>query len=85
MVVFMTVGKVLRIVVVLGILMAGITFFMAAMAVTDDNVDMSGSSYEGSYNTTKIISIQSMGMLNVVMMIVAIVAIIISVQFMGKM
>lgn len=80
----MTVGKVLRIVVVLGILMAGLTFFHGAMSATDGNVDMSGSDYEGSYNTTKIISIQSMGMLNVVMMIVAIVAIIISVQFMGK-
>jgi len=80
----MSVNKVLRIVVVLGILMAGITFFMAAMATTDDNVDMSGSDYEGTYNTTKTISIQSMSMLNIVMMLVAVAGIIIAVKFMGK-
>jgi len=80
----MSVNKVLRIVVVLGVLMAGITWFMAAMATTDDNVDMSGSDYEGTYNTTKTISIQSMSMLNVVMLLVAVAGIIIAVKFMGK-
>ena len=80
----MSVGKVLKIVVVLGILMAGITLFMGAMAVTDENVDMSGSDYEGTYNTSKTISIQSMSMLNVVMMIVAIAAIVIAVMMFSK-
>ena len=80
----MSLNKVLRIAVVLGILMAGITFFSASMAVTDENVDLSGSQYEWTYNTTKTISIQSMSMLNIVMMLVAIGGIIIAVKFMGK-
>lgn len=80
----MSVNKVLRIIVVLGILMAGLTFFMGAMSATDENVDMSGSDYEGCYNTTKIISIQSMSMLNVVMLIVAVAGILVAVKFMGK-
>jgi len=80
----MSLNNVLRIIVVLGVLMAGITFFMAAMATTDENVDMSGSDYEGCYNTTKTISIQSMSMLNVVMLLVAVAGIIIAVNFFSK-
>ena len=80
----MSVGKVLRIVVVLGILMSGITFFMGAMSATDENVDMSGSDFEDTYNTTKTISIQSMSMMNIVMLLVIFAAIIIAVKFFGK-
>jgi hypothetical protein len=80
----MSVNKVLRIIVVLGILMAGLTFFMGAMSATDENINMSGSDYESAYNITKTISIQSMSILNVVMLIVAVAGIIIAVKFMGK-
>lgn len=80
----MSVDKVLRIAVVLGILMAGITFFSASMAVTDENVDLSGSEYEGTYNTTKIISIQSMGVMNIVLLLVAFAGIIIALKSFGK-
>ena len=80
----MSVGKVLQIAVVLGILMAGMTFMMGAMSVTDENVDMTGSEMEPTYNVTKTISIQSMSMLNVTMMIVAVAGILIAVLFFGK-
>ena len=80
----MSLNKVLKIAIVLGILMAGVTFFMGAMAVTDANVDMSNSSYEGTYNTTKTISIQSMTAMNVVMMLVAIAGIIMAVKYFSK-
>lgn len=79
----MSVTKVLRIVVVLGILMSGITFFMGAMSATDEYVDMSGSDFEDTYETTKTISIQSMSMMNIVMLLVIFAAIIISVKFLG--
>lgn len=80
----MSVNKVVKIAVVLGILMAGVTFMMAALAVTDDNVDMTDTAYEDTYNITKTISIQSMSIMNVIMLIVAIAGIIIAVKFMGK-
>jgi len=80
----MSLNKVLKIAIILGILMAGVTFFMGAMAVTDANVDMSNSSYEGTYNTTKTISIQSMTAMNVVMMLVAIAGIIMAVKYFSK-
>lgn len=76
----MSVGKVLGIVVILGILMAGITFFVGAMAVTDANVNVSGTDMEPVYNTTKTISIQSMEMLNVVMLLIVVAAIIFAVK-----
>ena len=80
----MSIGKVLRVVVVLGIMMAGITFIVGAMSATDENVNMSGSDFEDTYNTTKTISIQAMSMMNIVMLLVIFAAIIIAVKFMGK-
>ena len=76
----MSVGKVLGSIIILAIIMFGITFGIAALSVTDENVDMIGSDYEGTYNTSKVISIQSMSMLNVVMYIIIAAAIIIAVK-----
>ena len=76
----MSSGKVLGIIVVLAIIMFGVTFGIAALSVTDANTDMSGSDYEGTYNVSKTISIQSMSMLNVVMYIIIAAAIIIAVK-----
>ena len=76
----MSVGKVLGIIIVLAIIMFGVTFGIAALSVTDANTDMSGSDYEGTYNVSKTISIQSMSMLNVVMFIIIAAAIIIAVK-----
>ena len=76
----MSAGKVLGIIIVLFIIMSGVIFFMGAMSVTDANVDMTNSSYQNSYNTTKVISIQSISMLNVVMFIIIAAAIIIAVK-----
>ena len=79
----MSAGKVLGIIIVLAILVFGITFTIAALSVTDENVVID-SEYEGVYNSTKTISIQSISMLNVVMIIVAVAGIMIAVMMLGK-
>ena len=73
-------NKVLSMALVIGLVMAGIIFFSGAMAATDENIDMSGSEYEGTYNTTTIISIQSISMMNVVLLIIGIMAVIVAVK-----
>ena len=76
----MSAGKVLGVIIILGILMFGMIFFMGAIAVTDANVDVTGTDYEGTYNTSKTISIQSMGMLNVIMLIIVAAGIVFAVK-----
>lgn len=76
----MSAGKVLKIAVILGILIAGITFMIGALGATSENVDMSGSDYEGVYDSTTTISIQSISMMYVVMLILAVSIVIIGVK-----
>lgn len=73
-------NKVLSLALIIGIVMSGIIFFSGAMAATDENIGMEGSDYEGTYNTTTIISIQSISMMNVVLMIVGVMAVVIAVK-----
>jgi len=76
-------NKVLSLALIIGMIMAGIIFFSGAMATTDENVDMSGSDYEGTYNTTTTIAIQSISMMNVVLLIVGVMAVLIAVKAFG--
>lgn len=73
-------NKVLSLALIIGMVMAGIIFFSGAMAATDENIDMKGSDYEGTYNTTTTVAIQSISMMNVVLMIVGVMAVVIAVK-----
>lgn len=77
-------NKVLTMGLIIGLVMAGIIFFSGAMAATDENIDMSGSDYEGTYNTTTIIAIQSISMMNVVLLIVGVMAVVIGIKTFGN-
>lgn len=78
----MTAGmnKVLTLALIIGILMAGTIFFQGAVSATDNGIDLSGSDYEGVHNTSTTISIQSISMMNIIMMLVAIMSIIVAVK-----
>lgn len=82
----MTAGmnKVLTLALIVGMLMAGTIFFQGAVSATDENIDMSGSDYEGVHNTSTIISIQSLSMMNVIMLIVGVMAVIVAVKAFGN-
>lgn len=73
-------NKVLSLALIIGMVMAGIIFFSGAMAATDNGIDMSGSDYEGTYNTTTIISIQSISMMNIVLLVIGCMAVIIAIK-----
>lgn len=77
-------NKVLSMALIVGILMTGTIFFQGAVSATDENIDMSGSDYEGVHNTSTIISIQSISMMNIIMMLVAIMSIIVAVKYFGN-
>ncbi|NOR84559.1 hypothetical protein GQ473_00430 [archaeon] len=78
----MTAGmnKVLTLALIIGMLMAGTIFFQGAVSATDENIDMSGSDYEGVHNTSTIVSIQSLSMMNIIMLIVAVMGVVVAIK-----
>lgn len=74
------INKVLSLALIIGMVMSGIIFFSGAMAATDENIEMEGSDYEGTYNTTTTVAIQSISMMNVVLMIIGVMAVVIAVK-----
>lgn len=77
-------NKVLSLALIIGMVMVGIIFFSGAMAVTDENIEMGGSDYEGTYNTTTTVAIQSISMMNVVLLIVGIMAVVVAIKAFGN-
>lgn len=73
-------NKVLSMILMVGMIMAGVIFFQGSVSATDSGIDMSGSSYEDTYNTTTTLSIQSISMINIIMFILAVMAIIVAVK-----
>lgn len=73
-------NKVLSMALICGILMAGVIFFQGALSATDEGIDMSGSAYEDTYESTTIIAIQSISMMNVILLIVGIMAVVVAVK-----
>lgn len=78
------VNKVLTLSLIIGMVFAGIVFFQGAVVSTDDNIDMSGSEYQDTHNTTTIIAIQSMSMMNIVLLILAIMTVVIAAKTFGN-
>ena len=73
-------NKVLSLAIVIGCIFSGIVFFQGAISATDEGIDMSGSAYEDTYDTTTTIAIQSITMMNVVLLILAIMAVVVAIK-----
>ena len=76
-------NQIITLAIIAGCLMAGVIFFQGALSVTDESIDMTGSAYEDTYDTTTTLAIQSISMINIVMLLVAIFAVIIAAKSLG--
>lgn len=77
-------NQVVSLAIIVGCLMGGVIFFQGAMSATDEGIDMTGSAYEDSYDATTTLAIQSINMIHIVMLIVAIFAIVVAVKGFGS-
>ena len=80
-------SPILRLVAILGIgaiITIGTMFLVMVLGAADNGVDMSGSDYEGEYNSTTDISITSIGLMKFLPMIIGVCALLVAVVGLKK-